>query len=51
MIVRTWRGATRASDAEAYVEYLMETGTPEYEATPGNRGTLIDHASVTPKRG
>jgi heme-degrading monooxygenase HmoA len=43
MIVRTWRGATRASDAGAYVEYLMGTGIPEYEATPGNRGTLMLH--------
>ena len=43
MIVRTWRGATRAADAAAYVDYLMETGIPEYEATPGNRGTLLLH--------
>lgn len=43
MIVRTWRGATRAADLEAYLAYLHETGIPEYEATPGNRGTLLLH--------
>jgi len=42
-IVRTWRGATRAADAAAYVDYLMTTGIPGYEATPGNRGTLPLH--------
>jgi heme-degrading monooxygenase HmoA len=46
MIVRTWRGATRAADADAYVEHLMGTGIPEYEATPGNRGTLMLHRTA-----
>ncbi|MEO8228347.1 MAG: hypothetical protein ABI628_01150 [Chloroflexota bacterium] len=46
MIVRTWRGATRATDADAYVEHLMKTGIPEYEATTGNRGTLLLHRAV-----
>lgn len=46
MIVRTWRGATRAVDAEPYVEYLLSTGIPEYEATAGNRGTLLLHRSA-----
>lgn len=40
MIVRTWRGATRAEDADAYLEYLHETGFTQYRATPGNRGVL-----------
>ena len=40
MIARTWRGATKAEDADAYVEYLEKTGFPEYRATPGNRGVL-----------
>ena len=43
MIVRTWRGATRAADAPAYAEYIRTTGIAEYEATPGNRGTLMLH--------
>lgn len=40
MIARTWRGATRAEDAAAYIEYLEKTGFHEYGATPGNRGVL-----------
>lgn len=40
MIARTWRGATKAEDADAYVEYLEKTGFHEYRSTPGNRGVL-----------
>lgn len=40
MMARTWRGATRAEDADAYVEYLEKTGFSEYRETPGNRGVL-----------
>ena len=40
MIARTWRGATRADDAEAYLEYLHQTGLSQYRKTPGNRGVL-----------
>jgi heme-degrading monooxygenase HmoA len=40
MIARTWAGATRAADADAYLEYLQATGLAAYRATPGNRGTL-----------
>ena len=40
MIARTWRGETRAADADAYLQYLHETGFSEYRATPGNRGVL-----------
>ena len=40
MIARTWAGATRAADADAYLEYLHTTGFAEYQATPGNRGVL-----------
>ena len=39
MIVRTWRGATRVADAEAYVEYLLATGIPEYEAKTNARSS------------
>lgn len=38
MIARTWRGWTRAEDAERYLEYLHQTGLAAYQATPGNRG-------------
>ena len=41
MVVRTWRGWTRAEDADRYVEYLRETGLKEYRATPGNRGAWV----------
>ena len=40
MIARTWTGATRAADADAYLDYLHATGLAEYRATPGNRGVL-----------
>ena len=33
-------GVTRASDADAYLDYLQATGLAEYRATPGNRGVL-----------
>jgi heme-degrading monooxygenase HmoA len=40
MIARIWKGAVRADDADAYLDYLRETGFKEYRETPGNRGLL-----------
>jgi heme-degrading monooxygenase HmoA len=40
MIARTWRGATSAADADAYREYLHETGLADFRRTEGNRGAL-----------
>lgn len=40
VIARLWRGATRAADADAYLDYLHQTGFAEYRDTPGNRGVL-----------
>jgi heme-degrading monooxygenase HmoA len=40
MIARTWRGATKAEDAEAYLQYLHETGFRSFRDTPGNLGAL-----------
>jgi heme-degrading monooxygenase HmoA len=40
MIARTWRGATKAEDAETYLDYLHRTGFAEYRNTAGNRGVL-----------
>jgi heme-degrading monooxygenase HmoA len=40
MVVRTWRGATKAEDAEAYLQYLHETGFRSFRDTPGNVGAL-----------
>ncbi len=39
-IARTWRGATRAEDADAYLEYLHRTGFREFRDTPGNLGAF-----------
>ena len=41
MIARIWRGWTRADDADAYVEYLEQTGMREYRQAPGNRGAWL----------
>jgi heme-degrading monooxygenase HmoA len=40
MIARTWRGVTRAEDADAYLDYLHQTGLAEYRKVAGNRGVL-----------
>jgi len=41
MLARIWRGATRAADADAYVDYLRMTGLKEYRETRGNRGAWV----------
>jgi heme-degrading monooxygenase HmoA len=41
MIARTWRGAVRAGDAEAYADYIRATGIAAYASTPGNRGAYL----------
>jgi heme-degrading monooxygenase HmoA len=43
MIGRTWRGVTRADDAERYAAYIERTGLRQYRATPGNRGAWLLH--------
>lgn len=40
MIARTWRGATKAEDGEAYLRYLQHTGFRAFRETPGNLGAL-----------
>ena len=40
MIARSWRGVTAARDADAYVDYLQQTGLAEFRQTEGNRGAL-----------
>lgn len=49
MIARSWRGATRAADADAYLEYLHATGLSEYRSTPGNRGVIALRRTVDGK--
>ena len=41
MIARTWRGAVRAEDIEAYVDYIDGTGLREYAETAGNLGAYL----------
>lgn len=39
-VARTWRGATRLEDADAYLDYLKITGLKSYRETPGNLGVV-----------
>ncbi len=41
MKVRTWRGYTKTSDADAYFEYLKISGIEEYQKIPGNKGLNV----------
>jgi heme-degrading monooxygenase HmoA len=50
MIARIWRGVVRREDADAYADYIDETGFAAYAATPGNRGAWMlrrDDGSLT----
>ena len=40
MIVRIWHGVTASAKSEAYLDYLNETGVPDYRATEGNLGVF-----------
>lgn len=41
MIARIWRGITLADKADAYLDYLRETGLRDYANTNGSRGVTI----------
>lgn len=41
MIARIWRGAVRPEDADAYADYIEETGLSAYATTGGNRGAWL----------
>jgi heme-degrading monooxygenase HmoA len=41
MILRSWRGAVRAADAERYLAHQSKTGVRDYRETEGNRGVLV----------
>jgi len=43
MIARFWRGVTKAKDANAYLEYLTQTGVNDILKTEGNRGIHLLH--------
>jgi heme-degrading monooxygenase HmoA len=41
MIVRIWHGVTAAAKVDEYLDYLYETGVPDYRATEGNMGVYV----------
>jgi heme-degrading monooxygenase HmoA len=41
MIARIWRGVVAATDADAYADYMLETGVLGYTSTPGNKGVYM----------
>jgi hypothetical protein len=41
MIARTWHGVTPSSKADRYLDYLNETGVPEYRSAQGNQGVYV----------
>lgn len=41
MIARLWHGMTLASNGDAYLKYLEESGIKEYHRAKGNRGVYI----------
>ena len=41
MIARIWHGVTAAAKSGEYLDYLNETGVPDYRATEGNRGVYV----------
>jgi heme-degrading monooxygenase HmoA len=43
MIARYWRGATKAQDHDAYLQYLHRTGVTDILKTEGNRGVHLLH--------
>ena len=36
-----WHGVTAAERADEYLDYLNETGVPDYRETEGNRGVYV----------
>jgi heme-degrading monooxygenase HmoA len=41
VIARTWTGAVPRAAADAYADYIRETGFAEYGRTAGNRGAWM----------
>jgi len=41
MIARLWHGSTPVSRSQAYLDFLLKTGVPDYRKIPGNRGVQI----------
>jgi heme-degrading monooxygenase HmoA len=49
MIARTWKGAVRREDGDAYADYMQGTGVSGYAAIPGNRGVWMLRRDVGDK--
>lgn len=41
MIARTWHGMVSSSKADQYLDYLNDTGVPDYRSTEGNQGVYV----------
>ncbi len=41
MIARTWHGIVPREKADAYHQFVLRTGVPDYKGTPGNRGVYV----------
>src|SRR5215210_4650112 len=41
MIARIWHGVTEAAKSDEYLDYLNETGVPDYRATEGNLSVYV----------
>jgi heme-degrading monooxygenase HmoA len=41
MIARIWHGTVPTERADAYHQYLLRTGIPDYRSTAGNRGVYV----------
>jgi heme-degrading monooxygenase HmoA len=41
MIARIWHGAVQEAKADAYHDYLLRTGIPDYLRAAGNRGVYV----------
>jgi heme-degrading monooxygenase HmoA len=46
MIARIWKGTTTAEDADAYADYMNNTGAAEIESIPGNAGVMVTRRVV-----
>ncbi len=40
-IARLWHGTTRVAQSDQYLEYVLETGARDIQATPGNLDLLL----------
>lgn len=41
MILRQWHGKVPESKSDAYQEYMLQTGIPDYHSTKGNLGAYF----------